>query len=1049
MRYSPAGEWPRLNDTRQLLEVESPQPIAPLDASERRYVAIMFSDLSGSTLLAEQMEAEDYVTLLEPIRRAYEEIVPRYGGTVIQISGDGLVAVFGFPETAESAGRMATLAAIELHQEVRGIARGGLDRGRLSLHTGIHSGLVLVKQGDVVRGRLELLGRSTNIASRLASAAQTDEIIVSERTLRRDQGLFHTSAPMTLTLRGKERPITAFRILDRAAADTRYSAREQGSLKPFVGRIRELDRLSALAVQVQAGSSILVSIAGPPGVGKTRLVTEVLSRSSASFQIFRGECDEHPGSEPLRPFLQILRSVLRTKADEAEAGGTNEPTPDGWLGGDLGDRTRALAALLRPQATAAGSAAPPDAAAVHLAFRTLFSSLAAERPVALFIDDWHWADDASRRVMAFLRGVPGLLGLMTIRSHGEGDSGAPFDAFHRISLGPLTKSEARIAVRQALDGAHPFIVREICAAAGGNPLFIEEVCHSVKFGERDLNSHEDMTWLRILIASRFGRLPEAEAAFVRAAAVIGTVIPVRLLEAATGTRVDGDLVRTLGDKDFVFPGDRPGTLRFKHGLTREVVYDTIGKSERQALHLRIANELRDNMGDMAEDELFESLAYHFGAGGDCAEAAVYAERAGDKAYAAAALDRAQHQYRSALSGIEAQEPCDERTRRWLRVARKYALAGVWDPSRDQIPTLKQAIALASEIGDGTALALAEFWLGYVHYGLGDQQQAIAHSERALEASQPLSNQAIKAQAKALLGEASAVRDYDRALPLLEEASAQVRDLVGQGHDYLVAGHAYTLSCKAFVVADMGRFAEARADFEEAWRLVRGSGHPVEASVLGQYAVACIWQGAFAEARRIAEEARRVSERVRSLYLYARSATNAAYACWASRGRKEPLGKLLEATDWLNNSERDLGISLNYGWLAKMMAHAGRASEARHWAARALDRTRRGDRLGAANAYRALAMVSDAGTSRRSAEYYLEKAMNAARQRGSRHDIAKTQLCAAEIDLRRGRRERAHALIEEAAAAFAEMDMSWHLKRATQLVRKTKSREEIATVPNRA
>src|SRR4029453_1998582 len=163
--------------------------------SQRRYLAVLFSDLSDSARLAASMEAEDLSDLLGQLRRGYEDIIPRHGGIIVQIRGDGLLASFGYPEAHEDDGRRATEAALDLHEFVRRIP---LDHSLrtlppLSLHTGIHSGLVLLADGDDVHGRLDLLGNSVNVAARLADVAQHDEIIVSEETLGAESHFYETT----------------------------------------------------------------------------------------------------------------------------------------------------------------------------------------------------------------------------------------------------------------------------------------------------------------------------------------------------------------------------------------------------------------------------------------------------------------------------------------------------------------------------------------------------------------------------------------------------------------------------------------------------------------------------------------------------------------------------------------------------------------------------------------------------------------------------------------------------------------------------------------
>ena len=170
--------------------------------------------------------------------------------------------------------------------------------------------------------------------------------------------------------------------------------------------------------------------------------------------------------------------------------------------------------------------------------------------------------------------------------------------------------------------------------------------------------------------------------------MIGAIVPAWLLELVTGCAEGDPLLAALADEDFLFRGEREGTLRFKHGITRDVIYDSVGLRERRVLHLQIAETLRASASEYGEDEPYEALAHHYGAGGDAEATAHYAELAGDRAAGASALDRAQAQYEAALAAIEQLPESDENTARWGRIAQSYGRAGVFDPSRNPAPDIR-------------------------------------------------------------------------------------------------------------------------------------------------------------------------------------------------------------------------------------------------------------------------------------------------------------------------------------------------------------------------
>jgi class 3 adenylate cyclase/tetratricopeptide (TPR) repeat protein len=1013
------------------------------ESSQRRYLAILFSDLSDSSRLAGTMEAEDFLDLLQELRRAYEDIVPKHGGTIVQIQGDGLLASFGYPEAHEDDGRRATEAALDLHDLVRNLRFDPFppNLSCLRLHTGVHSGLVLLSEGDDVHGRLGLLGNTVNIASRLSHVAQSDEILVSKETLGGESHFYKTSASRALNLQGIAEPIIVYGILGRAQVGTRFEARAMRGLTSFVGRQTELQALKGSLYDIIRDKPQYVAIVGPAGMGKTRLVEEFLRGSANSdCRILRGYCESYLSAEPLQPFLQILRSLLgldhgmtAARAATVLENTLAEIDPD-LLNYRL-EFLRALSLdLVNGQLEARNVALENTIAAIC----KLFDALVTSKPVVLFIDDWQWADAASRQVLEAIRRLDNRTLFVLVASRELGAGNVAVGDATVLTLAPFSADEAEEIIRQLLPGSNPFTVTKIRELSGGNPLFIEELCHSVAHDSPDHHPrigriHSGEAWLDKLIESRVERLQPKQIELVRTAAVIGNVIPAWLLERLTGCGENHPLVATLAAEDLIFPGEQSGTLRFKHGIARDVVYDSVGLHQRNALHKRIADTLREYGPSGTQEEAWELLAYHYGACGQVVEAAQYAESAGDKAAAASALDRAQIQYGAALSALDP-DSSQENYQRWLSIAQRLALACVFDPSRDQLEFLERAVVLATARQDQRALARAEYWVGNINYALGELAYATSRLETALACATVVGDEPLAVQIRAVLGQAcAAAAEYDKSLVLLEEAISIKRQYRKSGRPAVAL--AYSLACKASVLGDRGMFEQAHACFEEALDAVQNSGHEVEASVLCLQSAVSLWQGRWEDARASAIKGQRVAERVKSLYLYAMSLSLGGYASWMTQRSQKSLQTILDATSWLENRNRGLFVSLNHGWLADSLVESERWQQARHHAARALLRSRRHDGLGEAMAYRAMARASAAGHGRKSPEVYLALAMKNALARGARHEIAVTLLC--DADIRGARGEHAHVakLLDRAERLFEAMGMSWHIEATRRLRRR--------------
>ncbi|MBV8605797.1 MAG: AAA family ATPase [Pelomonas sp.] len=980
--------------------VSPPLPAAP--PGQRRYLTLLFADLSGSTALSEALEAEDYAELLARLRHCYREIVARHGGTVVRIQGDGMLAIFGHPQPREDEGRHACEAALELHAAVRELRAGAAGRQRLSLHSGIHAGLVLVDAGDAVRGLFELLGQTPNIAARLSDLAGPDEILVSEETLGLHKHYFATGERLLLQLKGRSQPLAAYTVRARVALERRFDASVQRGLSPFVGRADELGRLRDALQDCLGGAPRWISLCAAAGIGKTRLIEEFLLRAAAGVcRVQRGHCSGDLSAEPLEPFLQILRTLER--------------------GADA-----------LPELEAARQCPAPARAAALL---NLIEALARRAPLVLAIDDLHWADDASLALLhrlhdhALVQGLPLLMLTATrLQPHLKQIASAEREV---LALRPFDEAEASAAVAQLLPQTDPFVLAEVQRHAGGNALYIEELCHALNRGAvAQAEGARGSAWLNGLIESRLARLAPEPARVLRAAAVIGPVVPLWLLAKLAGCGADAPAVAALADEDFLLPGLSPDELRFKHGITHGVVYEAIGLAERQAMHRRVGAELRARAAAGGPAASHELLAHHDGAAGAWSDAAVHAEAAGDQALEASALDRAKRQFRAAFTALEFLPDTEARRLHWIAIAQRFGLACVFDASRADLRVLRHAVGLAHGAGDDALSARADYWHGYVSYALGETRSGLGHCERGLVTAQRCGDVALIAQLRGTLGQLrAAAADYDEAVVLLDEAVA-VQRRVPRRPGRLPVGLAYSLCCRAAVLGDRGEFAAADAVFAEALDLVTGTGHAVEASILGWRACVLLWQGRWHEAERTAELQHHVGGRVRSLFTFSMGHAMAAYAAWMDRRSPQALAQVRDATAWLAARGGGLYHSLNHGWLAELQAEAGATGLARGHVAQALRRGRQHDWIGGAMALRAAAGLAEragdaAGTAR-----YLALARRVAARRQARHEFAVTDLF--EARLRHARGARADALLDAAETVFERLGMAWHLAQARAL-----------------
>ncbi len=973
-------------------------------AESRQHIAVLFTDLSDSTHLSGAMEAETYATMLDDVRRAFHVAVEPRGGVVNQYQGDGLQALFGYPEPTEHDGRRAAEAALEMHALVRALRLryGSEGAGALSVHSGLHSGQALVRPGDSVAGRIELFGPAPGLAKHLSDSAEADEILVSDETLGPAAQLFNTGLPRSVLLKGRSEPLVVRSILSRNSRRTRSEGHSQRGLVSFVGREADLARLDALLADVLQGQLRFGLISAPAGLGKTRLAEEFLRRAARrGCTVLRGCCDTELSAEPLQPFLQMLRAQLQI-------------TPDATTAEMLRAIDAGLAALdpalttYQAELLQALSVGPQDSATARLpaehtmrALHEVIAALARRGPLALFIDDWQWADDATRQLLYSLRdsGLPLLL-LAAERAllPGELDTSVA----EHIVLAPFDQNEALATVAELLPTADPFVAGQIMRQAGGNPLFIEELCHfAARSGQPAalLPTQGGPAWLETLIASRVARLPAEQRRVIDAAAVIGTQVPAWLLEGLTGCAADHPCVTSLAAQDLLFPAEEAGLLRFKHGITRDVVYGAIGLHARRAAHGQAAALLAEAGDAAAEAQACEALAYHCSGAGEYARAARCAAMAGDKAMLASSIDRAKAQYRAALELMDRLPPSPEQYQAWRSVVRKLGMASVFDPHRTDLQWFERAAALAEDHGDRSGLAFACYWRAYVSYALGESRAAVEFGSAALAATEAAGDSRLAYQVRMLQGQAlAACGESAAAEALLSEALAPTVPGQRPG-ERPTPGMAFTLACRASVLGDRGRFDEAHAGFAHALEALPGPGHEVEGSVLCLRSNVHLWQGRWEDASADAAAAHGVAERVRSLYLLAMSRALGAWADWQTgQPPLKAIQSLSDATAWLIARDKLLYISLNHGRLVEALVAAGEHAAARQHAALALKRLRGRDPLGTPIAMRALAQVAMARGQRALALRRLALADRVACLRDSVHEHDANLRCRTELGL---------------------------------------------------
>ncbi len=956
---------------------------------ERKIVSILFSDLSDSTGISASLEPEQFAEMLSHIRSMIEHVISAHSGEVIRIDGDGVLAIFGYPISFENSARRATEAAIDLLANMATLDETFAPPDHpLRLHMGIHSGMVLVRTGDMVRGKYEILGDATNVSARLCDAALPGEILVSSQSLGSERHFFKSGDARNVTLSGRTSTIEALPIIGRADVPHSFSARTKQGLTPYQGRA---DEKKAFLDWLNAGANCpkVLLIHGPAGIGKSRFVRVMAEEAIAlGWTVARGFCEAYLSAPPFQPFLQIARKLSQS---------------------DL-------------------SVVPHNAQALG----ELLIKHVDQSNTLLIIDDWQWADDASRDMLAALLDRCGD-NLKIMLASRENIAGLSLERnIAALTLPPLDRDEMLCAIETLLRAADPFVVGRIEQASGGSPLLIEELCHAFALGTPQPDRDPRGTWFDLAVQARFACLePDAQQLLILASA-IGPVVPAWLLEVLAGPKMNEAVLDHLQAADFLFLGDSYDTYRFKHGLTRDAVYTSIGRNQRLKLHSQILDVLEMEASRIGEASLLDALAYQSVAAGLNEPALRYALAAGDAAMKAGALDRAQAHYAASIPLAEALPSSAQRSKTIRSILNRYGIACIVDPAEDQLPLLNRTRERLLKEEDAAGAIRGSYWLGSVTYGVGRGRESVKILESALADAQMIDRPELAMQVRTKLAQSlsasgqyvEANAHFENVLPLLRSRK--------DGVDWEVL--AYALCCYGFLLADQGQFAKAASLYDEAQNVVNGRVSPVMASILTQKVAVALWLGRWEDALHIADQSLEGSTRSRQRFQTVISLALKAYARWQLFADTGAIEVLESSAQWfLTKGNSQQRSSLVFGWLVDVMAHIGDKAKAREYAIPIVQRIRRGgDRLGEAMAWRALARLEQGEGHSEQADHYMDLADRSAALRQSRREVAQNSLAVAQLWLARGEPARAADHLSFAEAEFKTMGMSHFAGRAAAL-----------------
>jgi class 3 adenylate cyclase/tetratricopeptide (TPR) repeat protein len=1029
---------------------------------ERKQVTVLFADLKGSMELLADRDPEDARKLLDPVLENMMEAVHRFEGTVNQVMGDGIMALFGAPLAHEDHAVRACYAALRMQESVKRYAEGVFRTYGVpvQIRVGLNSGEVVVRAiGSDLHMDYSAIGQTTHLAARMEQMAQPGAILLTPETLALAEGFIQVTSRGPVPVKGAATPIEIFELSGASPVRSRLHAAASRGLTRFVGRDAEIELLRQALGRAGDGHGQVVAVVGEPGVGKSRLVWEFThSHRSQGWLVVETASVSYGKATMYFPVIELLRRYFALEVRD-DVRRMREKVTGKLLSLDrsLEHSLPVFLSLLDVPVEDAEWASfdPPQRRRKTLdALKRLVLRESQVQPVLLVVEDLHWIDAETQAFLDLLvESVPTarLLLLVNYRPEYEHAWGRK-TYYQQIRLDALPTASAG-ELLGALLGEDPelsVLGQILIERTQGNPFFLEESVRSLVeigalTGERGayrlmkpIQSLQLPATVHAILAARIDRLAPGAKRLLQAAAVLGKDVPYTLLQAIA-EEPEETVRHGLGElqaAEFLYEACLFPELEytFKHALTHEVVYGGLLLERRRALHARILTAIEVRYPDRL-DEQIERLAHHAVRGEQWEAAIRYAVRAGMKAALGASYRGAVAAFEEALKAIdqlpERRELMEQAIDIRFRLRNSLQALGEMGRVRDH---LERAESLVRKLDDRRRLGRVASYLGNYYTMTGNSVAAIEWLDRALHALALENDVAIQAEAIAHL----AMPHYFLGnLPQSLDWAQRSFDLL-QGHDFkeTLRGRTsvFALTYLAFSLADQGDFVGAIARGEEGVRVAEALGHAfVRVFAYLGLGVARLRQGEFEKAVKVLEPARQLCEEGQFGLMAGFVSAPLGLATAGIGDMEAGLRFIEDALTHDLTTKITVGRPLHLAYLAEARLLGGDHEGANDCAANALGLAReQGSRLAEAHTLRVKADIDAATGEVAAAETTYKEALSLGNELGMRPLVAHCHLGLGTLSRRAGKRQQAQEHLRTATTMYREMDMRFWLEQAAAI-----------------
>jgi class 3 adenylate cyclase/tetratricopeptide (TPR) repeat protein len=952
-RYLPKGLTEKILSQRDRIE------------GERKHVTVMFCDMEGFTHLSEKLGPEEAYAVMDQVYEILIHKVHDYEGTVNEMTGDGIMALFGAPIALEDAPQRAIRSSLSIHREMAKFTdRMKREKENIlapRMRIGIHSGLVVVGTlGNNLRVEFKAVGDTVNLASRTEGLAEPGTTYITEDTFKLSEGFFRFEALGKRKIKGKEEPVQIYRAIAPSTRRTRFDVSAERGLTPFVGRERERELLLDGFERAKEGQGQAFSIVSEAGVGKSRLLYEFRKAvANEDVTFMEGKCLSYSRGVAYHPVIDIVKSNF----DIVEGDRDFEITEKLKRGLKVLDTEESstlpyLLELLSVKDSGIGKIlmspeAKKDRIMEAIKRNTLKGSEI--RPLVMAIEDLHWIDSSSEEYLKNLLGSISsarVFLIFTYRPEFVHTWGRK--SYHsQVNLNRLSNREILVMLSYLLDteDIDKDLETLILQKTEGVPFFIEEIVNSLKelkiIERKDNKYHlaKDIQEMAIpstiqdVIMARVDSLPEGAKEQLQTGSVIEREFSHELIKRVTGLQEEELLAHLslLKDSELLYErGIYPQlTYIFKHALTQDVVYNSILIKRKKKLHSEIGRSIEELYKDNIAEH-YEVLAGHYIIGEDYEKGAEYSNLASKKAEKTGSLN-------DAIAYAKERVACLERLPRTEDVDKRIIDArtalGLYLNQLANFAASKEAIDpiidLASRSGYKRRLAQIYEIIGtYNLYVEENFPKASNRLKEALKISKDINHTAHLFFSNFWLGIALIYNcEFEKAFFYLEKAL----DINVSANS--LWGISAVKSWLSTVYHYQGRFNLGYQTSHEAQRIAEESGDTFSKAIAyARHGISCYGKGFLEEAEEYSLMAVDFSERINFLFWNIEAQGNLGetyFEIGKYQKSKDHYGKaiwLLEhckyLQSWMNlnkmgaarakvmNNERDIGLKTLCGYAAK-------------------------------------------------------------------------------------------------------------------------------------